>query len=116
MTNQTPHLSQTTASMAHRRSTSDSSAPIFVAHSLQFAGQGEEEDTYHAAQRYDWDDVPAKLTEPRTPYEPTRAFDYIVPKKIKVLGSTENLVGARRSTRSRKDESELWTFGWFFLY
>ncbi|CAE7093502.1 unnamed protein product [Rhizoctonia solani] len=92
--------------MAHRRSTSDSTAPIFVAHTLQFAGQGEEEDTYNAAQRYDWDDVPPKLMESRVPYDATQPFDYAVPKKIKVLGNTENLVtGARRSTRSRKDEN-----------
>ncbi|KDN35732.1 hypothetical protein RSAG8_11355, partial [Rhizoctonia solani AG-8 WAC10335] len=101
------HLSQTTASsMAHRRSTSDSTAPIFVAHSLEFAGQGEEEDKYNAAQRYDWDDVPPKLIESRAQYDATQPFDYAVPKKTKVLGSSENLVtGVRRSTRSRKDEN-----------
>ncbi|CAE6413755.1 unnamed protein product [Rhizoctonia solani] len=92
--------------MAHRRSTSDSTAPVFVAHSLQFAGQGNEEDKYNAAQRYDWDDVPPKLMEPTIPYEVTQPFDYVVPKKIKVLGNSENLVvGARRSTRTRKDEN-----------
>ncbi|CAE6389464.1 unnamed protein product [Rhizoctonia solani] len=92
--------------MSHRRSTSDSTAPIFTAHGLQFAGQGEEEDRYNAAQRYDWDDVPPKLIEPRAPYDATQPFDYAVPKKIKVLGSSENLVaGVRRSTRSRKDEN-----------
>ncbi|KAJ1300273.1 hypothetical protein OPQ81_005100 [Rhizoctonia solani] len=92
--------------MSHRRSTSDSTAPIFVAHPLQFAGQGEEEDRYNAAQRYDWDNVPPKLIEQRVPYEPTQPFDYAVPKKIKVLASSENLVaGARRSTRTRKDEN-----------
>ncbi|CUA76227.1 hypothetical protein RSOLAG22IIIB_06155 [Rhizoctonia solani] len=92
--------------MTHRRSTSDSTAPIFVAHSLEFAGQGEEEDKYNAAQRYDWDDVPPKLIKPRVPYEATQPFDYVVPKKIKVLGSSENLVaGTRRSMRSRKDEN-----------
>ncbi|CCO33586.1 hypothetical protein BN14_07670 [Rhizoctonia solani AG-1 IB] len=92
--------------MSHRRSTSDSTAPIFVAHDLQFAGQGEEKDQYNAAQRYDWDDVPPKLTEPRVPYEVTQPFDYAAPKKLKVLGSAENLVAAaRRSTRTRKDEN-----------
>ncbi|CAE6460868.1 unnamed protein product [Rhizoctonia solani] len=92
--------------MSHRRSTSDSTAPVFVAHGLQFAGQGEDEDQYNAAQRYDWDDVPPKLTETRAPYEVTQPFDYVVPKKLKVLGSAENLVvAARRSTRTRKDEN-----------
>ncbi|KAH7332637.1 hypothetical protein B0J17DRAFT_678342 [Rhizoctonia solani] len=92
--------------MAHRRSTSDSTAPVFIAHSLQFAGQGDEEDKYNAAQRYDWDDVPPKLMEPTIAYEVTQPFDYVVPKKIKVLGNSENLIaGARRSTRTRKDEN-----------
>ncbi|KAF8668553.1 hypothetical protein RhiXN_10162 [Rhizoctonia solani] len=92
--------------MSHRRSTSDSTAPIFVAHGLQFAGQGEEQDQYNAAQRYDWDDVPTKLTEPRAPYDATQPFDYVAPKKLKVLASAENLVvAARRSTRIRKDEN-----------
>lgn len=69
---------------AHRRTTSDTTAaPVFVPHDLTFAGASEENDNYYAAQRYDWANVPAKLTEPRAPYEPTQPFDYVLPKRQK---------------------------------
>ncbi|KAG9098437.1 hypothetical protein FS749_003844, partial [Ceratobasidium sp. UAMH 11750] len=41
----------------------------------------DDNDNYFAALRYDWDNVPTKLTEPRAPYEPTQPFDYVLPKK-----------------------------------
>ncbi|KAF8601331.1 hypothetical protein BDV93DRAFT_608235 [Ceratobasidium sp. AG-I] len=67
---------------AHRRTTSDTvAAPVFVPHDLTFAGGPEDNDNYYAAQRYDWDNVPAKLTEPRAAYEPTQPFDYVLPKR-----------------------------------
>ncbi|KAG8701078.1 hypothetical protein FRC09_005570 [Ceratobasidium sp. 395] len=67
----------------HRRTASDSipAVTVFVPHPLSFAGADDENEGYFAAQRYDWADVPAKLTEPRVPYEPTQPFDYILPKK-----------------------------------
>ncbi|KAG9103398.1 hypothetical protein FRC06_011037 [Ceratobasidium sp. 370] len=71
------------AMAAHRRTASDSNpnVVVFVPHPLSFAGTGDDDDKYFAAQRYDWDNVPTKLAEPRTPYEPTQPFDYVLPKK-----------------------------------
>ncbi|KAG8740576.1 hypothetical protein FRC10_004153 [Ceratobasidium sp. 414] len=73
------------AMAAHRRTTSDSNpnVAVFVPHPLSFAGAGDDDDKYFAALRYDWDDVPAKLTQPRAPYEPTQPFDYVLPKKVR---------------------------------
>jgi hypothetical protein len=111
---------------AHRRTTSDSNTAVFVPHSLSFAGAGDEEDKYFAAQRYDWDDVPPKLTEPRALYEPTQPFDYVVPKRgRRVQGralsvsngdpgagaGTEGIVKKRAHRLRRDEESEQQSFG-----
>jgi hypothetical protein len=100
---------------AHKRTASESTNSVFVPHALSFAGAGEEQDQYYAAQRYDWDDVPPKLAEPRAQYEPTQPFDYVVPKKTKkgqALGMSnanttgehaEAVVVKRKPGRPRKD-------------
>lgn len=83
---------------AHKRTTSDSTSSVFIPHSLSFAGSGEEQDQYFAAQRYDWDDVPPKLAEPRAPYDPTQPFDYVVPrKKGQALGTSNGNAGGENS-------------------
>lgn len=100
--------------------------PVFVPHELTFAGGPEENDNYYAAQRYDWDDVPAKLTEPRAAYEPTQPFDYILPKRQRKAqaralsvsnGDTgptaaAEIVVKRRVGRPRRDEESERRFIW----
>lgn len=104
----------------HRRTTSDTTpgTVVFVPHALTFAGGSEDNDNYYAAQRYDWDNVPTKLTEPRAPYELTQPFDYIIPKRQRKahpralsvsngdvgVGAAAEVGVKRRIGRPRRDE------------
>ncbi|QRV82714.1 hypothetical protein RhiJN_10729 [Ceratobasidium sp. AG-Ba] len=101
---------------SHRRTTSESISAtyVFQPHPLSFAGANEENDNYFAAQRYDWNQVPSKLTEPRAPYEPTQPFDYALPAKkgrgkaLSVRNETDGDDGAgrRRIGRPRREAQE----------